>query len=54
MKKLIWIFTENIPVIWEAIAGEAIVIHQCWDVNLTITEGLMFNLAKSVEAEEKE
>lgn len=52
VKKVIWIFTENIPVIWESNAGEPITIHQSWDVDLTVTEGVMFNLARLVEAEE--
>lgn len=52
VKKVIWIFTENIPVIWESNAGEAITIYQSWDVDLTVTEGVTFNLARLVEAEE--
>lgn len=54
VKKVIWIFTESIPVIWESNAGEAITIHQNWDVDLTVTEGVIFNLARLVEAEEEE
>lgn len=53
VNKVIWIFTEGIPVIWESNAGQPISIHPGWDVDLTVTEGLTFNLARLIEAEEE-
>jgi len=52
VKKVIWIFTENLQVIWVSNAGESITIHPSWDVDLTVTEGVTFNLARLIEAEE--
>ena len=45
VKKVIWIFTENIPVIWESESADTIVIRDGWDHDETITEGMTFNLA---------
>lgn len=45
VKKVIWIFTENIPAIWESESADKIVIRDGWDYNVTITEGMTFNLA---------
>lgn len=45
VKKVIWIFTENIPVIWESESADTIVIRDGWDHDVTITEGVTFNLA---------
>ncbi|MBD2756058.1 PDDEXK family nuclease [Spirosoma validum] len=45
VKKVIWIFTETIPVIWESESADEIVIRNGWDHNVTITDGLTFNLA---------
>lgn len=54
VKKVIWIFTENAQVIWESNAGEPITIHQSWDVDLSLTDEVTFNLARLIEAEENE
>jgi hypothetical protein len=45
VRKVIWIFTENIPVIWESESADAIVIRDGWNHDVTITEGITFNLA---------
>ena len=45
IKKVIWIFTESIPVIWESESADTIVIRDGWDHDVTITEGMTFNLA---------
>lgn len=45
VRKVIWIFTENIPAIWESDAADAIIIRDGWNHNVTITEGMTFNLA---------
>lgn len=45
VKKVIWIFTESIPVIWESESADSIVIRDGWDHEVTITEGMTFNLA---------
>ncbi len=45
VKKVIWIFTENIPVIWESESADTIIIRDGWDHDVTITEGMTFNLA---------
>lgn len=45
VKKVIWIFTENRPSIWESESADAIVIRDGWDHDVTITEGMTFNLA---------
>ena len=42
--RVIWIFTENQPVIWESNSAETITIHQGWDIDLTLTDGITFNL----------
>ncbi|MVM32628.1 Uma2 family endonuclease [Spirosoma sp. HMF4905] len=46
VKKVIWIFTENIPVIWESESADAIIIRDGWNHDVTITEGLTFNLGE--------
>lgn len=45
VKKVIWIFTENIPVIWESESADTIIIRDGWDHDVTITDGMTFNLA---------
>ncbi|MBN8825287.1 MULTISPECIES: Uma2 family endonuclease [unclassified Spirosoma] len=45
VKKVIWIFTETIPVIWESESADAILIRDGWDHDVTVTEGMTFNLA---------
>ena len=45
VKKVIWIFTETMPSIWESESAEEIVIRNGWDHDVTITEGMTFNLA---------
>ena len=45
VKKVIWIFTETIPVIWESESADAILMRDGWDHDVTITEGITFNLA---------
>ena len=45
VKKVIWIFTETIPVIWESESADEIIIRDGWDHDVTITEGMTFNLA---------
>lgn len=45
VKKVIWIFTENIPVIWESESADAIIIRDGWNHDVTITEDMTFNLA---------
>lgn len=45
VRKVIWIFTENIPAIWESESADAIIIRDGWNHDVTITEGLSFNLA---------
>lgn len=44
VKKIIWIFTENIPVIWESESADTIIIRDGWNHDVTITEGMTFNL----------
>lgn len=46
VQKVIWIFTEKLPVIWESNSPDSIIIHQSWDVDLTLTDGMTFNLAR--------
>ena len=46
VKKVIWIFTENIPVIWESESADKIVIRDGWDHEVIITEGMAFNLQR--------
>lgn len=46
VKKVIWIFTENIPVIWESESADKIVIRDGWDHEVIITEGMSFNLQR--------
>lgn len=45
VKKVIWIFTENMPLIWESESANEIVIQNGWDHDVTITDGMTFNLA---------
>ncbi len=45
VKKVIWIFTENIPVIWESESAGEIIIRDGWNHDVTITEAMTFNLA---------
>ncbi|MBC8153440.1 MAG: Uma2 family endonuclease [Bacteroidetes bacterium] len=51
VKKVVWIFTENHPVIWESDSADTITIHQSWDVAITITEGMIFNLTRLIEVD---
>lgn len=51
VKKIIWIFTKNSPVIWESDSAEAIVIRSGWNHDITLTEGMTFNLEQLVEAD---
>ena len=51
VKKVVWIFTENHPVIWESDSADTITIHQSWDIDITITDGMTFNLTRLVEAD---
>lgn len=51
VKKVIWIFTEKQPVLWESDSADTITIHQRWDVDITITDGMTFNLAHLIEAD---
>ncbi len=44
VKKVIWIFTENIPVIWVSESPDTITIRNGWNHKVTITEGMTFNL----------
>ncbi len=46
VKKVIWIFTENIPVIWKSESADTIIIRDGWDHDVTITEGMTFNLQR--------
>jgi Uma2 family endonuclease len=48
VKKVIWIFTENHPVIWESDSADTITIRQGWDFDVTVTEGMIFNLAQLI------
>lgn len=52
VKKVIWIFTENIPVIWESESADTIIIRDGWDHDVTLTEGMTFNLATLIAADE--
>lgn len=45
VKKVIWIFTENMPLIWESESADEIVIRDGWNHDITITDGMTFNLA---------
>lgn len=54
VRKVIWIFTKNIPVIWESDSADAITIHQSWNVDITITDGMTFNLTRLIETDEAE
>lgn len=45
VKKVIWIFTKNIPVIWESESADTIIIRDGWNHDVTITDGMTFNLA---------
>jgi Uma2 family endonuclease len=54
VKKVIWIFTENIPVIWESDSADTIIIRDGWNHDVTITEGLTFNLATLYAESQKE
>lgn len=45
VKKVIWIFTENIPLIWESESADTVLIRDGWAHDVTITEGITFNLA---------
>lgn len=45
VKKVIWIFTETLPVIWESESADKIIIRNGWDHDVTIMEGITFNLA---------
>lgn len=45
VKKVIWIFTENIPLIWESETADTIIIRDGWNHEVTITDGMTFNLA---------
>ena len=45
VKKVVWIFTENIPVIWESESADTIIIRDGWNHDVTVTEGMTFNLA---------
>lgn len=51
VKKVIWIFTRNLPVIWESESVDAILIRNGWNHDVTITEGMTFNLEQLVQAE---
>lgn len=51
VKKVVWIFTESHPVIWESSSADTIIVHQRWDIDITLTEGMMFNLARLIEAD---
>jgi hypothetical protein len=48
VKKVIWIFTENIPDIWESESAGTIIIRDGWDHKVTLTKGMTFNLATLV------
>ena len=52
VKRVIWIFTENQPVIWESNSAETITIHQGWDIDLTLTDGITFNLDRLIKDDE--
>lgn len=54
VRKVIWIFTENHPIIWESDSVDAITIHQSWNVDITITEGITFNLTRLIEVDGSE
>ncbi len=51
VKKVIWIFTKNSPVIWESESADAIVIRNGWNHNITLTDGMTFNLDQLVQAD---
>lgn len=51
VKRVIWIFTENQPVIWESSTADTITIHQGWAIDLTLADGITFNLASLIEAD---
>ncbi|QKZ13176.1 Uma2 family endonuclease [Spirosoma sp. KUDC1026] len=53
-KKVIWIFTENVPVIWESEADGPIIIRDGWNHDITITDGMTFNLAALYDEAQKE
>lgn len=44
VKKVIWIFTKNTPVIRKSESADRIVIRDGWNHDMTLTEGLTFNL----------
>ena len=44
VKKVVWIFTETIPVIWESESADRIVIREGWNHDITLAEGMTFNL----------
>lgn len=46
VRKVIWIFTKNIPVIWESESADTIIIRDGWDHDVTITDGMTFNLQR--------
>lgn len=52
VKNVIWIFTENIPVIWESESADTIIIRDGWDHDVTITDGMTFNLATLYAAQD--
>ncbi len=52
VKKVIWVFTKNIPVIWESDSADASIIRTGWDHDVTIMEGMTFNLEQLVQAEQ--
>ena len=41
---MIWIFTKTTPVIWESESADTIIIRDGWDHDVTLTEGMTFNL----------
>ena len=52
VKRVIWIFTENQPVIWESSSADTITIHQGWGIDLALTDGITFNLAQLISDDE--
>ncbi|GAB3710757.1 hypothetical protein GCM10027592_47740 [Spirosoma flavus] len=54
VKKVIWIFTEHTPVIWESESADSILIRDGWDHDVTITEGMIFNLATLFNSAQQE
>lgn len=54
VKKVIWIFTENHPIIWESDSADTITIRQGWDFDVTVTDGMIFNLTQLIADDKAE